>query len=408
MTGLRKQVWLQIILLAIAGTPAIAATQGNAGDSSWPDTTATGKSHFLRLSYQLGRVLQSNDFVKGKNNRGKPIENYQSARLEFGWQTDGAWPWQHLYNFPAFGVGIMGADYFEFADEIGNPSSLYGFFIWPVKRFGQKSLISVDLALGLSNDWKPFDPIENPNNIAIGAFRTIMIDGGATYSLGLSRHFGLLAGVKGTHFSNGGTKKPNLGLNMVTGNLGLEYLFGEGRPKLPERREVPPFLKQWEILGAIGAGINNINFDTENEDVINRYKNVDYLVVNITGTLNRQLGYMSKVGVGLDIIYDESIGAQIDAADGEVNDVAASTGDKLALGLYGGYEQVIDRGSIILQMGYQVLRKDFEGSLPPFYQRLGVKYHVLKNTFLGMNVRFHDFEKADYLEFNIGQRWLVQ
>jgi hypothetical protein len=399
---------IRIIILSALVMPMSASAQSNSEGGSWPDTTVTGKSNFLRGSYQYGTVLPSNDFVKGKNGHGEPIERYQSARLEFGWQTDGAWPWQHLYNFPAYGIGIMGADYFEFEDEIGNPSSLYGFLNWPVKRFGQKSLISVDLSLGLSNDWKPFDPVENPDNIAIGAFRTIMIDGGATYSLGISKHVDLGIGFKGTHFSNGGTKKPNLGLNMVTGNLEMKYHFGAGRPRVPERRKLPPFVKQWEILGAIAAGINNINFDTEDEDVLNRYKNVDYLVVNLTGTINRQLGYMSKLGGGIDITYDESIGGQIDASNGEVDDVATSTGDKLALGFYAGYELVIDRGSILAQVGYQVLRKEFEGSLPPSYQRLGVKYHVFKNTFLGLNVRFHEFSKADYLEFNIGQRWLIQ
>lgn len=392
----------KVVALLIFAVPAAARSGLEAG--SWPDTTATGKGHFLDASYQYGGVLQSNDFVKGKNDRGEPIETYQSARLEFGWHTDGAWPWQHLYNFPSYGIGIMGADYFQFEDEIGNPSSLYGFFHWPVKRW-RENTISVDLALGLSDNWKPFDPVSNPNNVAIGAFRTVMIDIGATYNLAVSKHLDLMAGIKGTHFSNGGTKKPNLGLNMLEGSLGVKYFLGDGRPKLPGKRHLPPFVRSWEILGALAGGINNINFETDSEEVIEKYKNVDYTVINLSGTINRVAGYMSKVGAGLDLTYDDSIGGQIDAADGQVDDVTTSFGDKLALGVFGGYEQVIDRGSILVQIGYQVLRKDFDGSLPRLYQRLGVRYYVLENTFLGLNVRFHDFSRADYLEFNIGQRW---
>lgn len=382
------------------------AVSAHADPPGWPDTTATGKTHFLRVSYQLGSVLPSNDFVKGKNNRMEPIESFQSIRLEFGWQTDGAHPWQHLYNFPAYGFGLLGGDYFEFQDEIGNPSALYGFFIWPAHRFNDKTTLSVELGLGLSDDWKPWDPIDNPNNIAIGAFRSIFIDAGAVVSFGLGSRWDIDAGIKGTHFSNGGTKKPNLGINQVGGSLGLTYRLGSGRPRLPVRRSLPPFESRWEVLVAGGGGINNINFDTENPDVIEKYKNVDFLVLNLQMGLNRQVGHMSKLGGGLDVTYDESIGAQIDVVDGEVNDVSTSTSDKLALGLWGGYEQVIDRGSILLQLGYQVARKDFEGSLPRFYQRLGVKFHVFRNTFVGVNVRFHEFSKADYLEFNIGQRWL--
>jgi hypothetical protein len=389
--------------LGVTGSvPAHGASDGG----SWPDTTATGKTHFLDASYQYGSVLQTNGFVKGENNQGEPIEKYQSLRLEFGWQTDGAWPWQQLYNYPAYGIGIMGADYFQFEDEIGNPTSLYGFFRWPVKRW-HVNTITVDLALGLSDNWKPFDPVDNPNNVAIGAFRTIMIDVGATYNLGISRRFGLMAGIEGTHFSNGGTRKPNQGLNMLTGSVGLKYFLGSGRPELPAKRPLPAYVPSWEILATLAGGINNINFETDNEDVVEKYKNVDYAVINLSGTVNRGLGRMSKVGAGLDFTYDNSIGAQIDAADGEVNDVATSFGDKLAVGVFGGYEQVIDRGSILLQLGYQVVRTDFEGSLPEFYQRLGVRYYVLKNTFLGLNVRFHDFGVADYLEFNLGQRWEI-
>ncbi len=392
--------------LLLSLTLLCGASNAHGDLPGWPDSTATGKTHFLRGSYQGGHVLPSNDFVKGSNKRGEPIEAFQSARIEFGWQTDGAHPWQHLYNFPAYGIGFFGGDYFEFQDEIGNPSALYGFFLWPIKHFNSHTKVSVELGLGLSDDWKPWDPISNPNNIAIGAFRSIFIDAGAVFSWGLGNHWDIDAGIKGSHFSNGGTKKPNLGINQVGGSLGLTYRLGSGRPTLPGKRSLPPFDAVWEFLVAAGGGINNINFDTESSDVINKYKNVDYAVFNLQAGVNRQVGYMSKFGGGIDVTYDASVGAQIDASDGEVDDVTTSTLDKMALGLWGGYEQIIDRGSILLQLGYQVLRKDFDGSLPPFYQRLGIKYHVLPDTFVGLNVRFHGFNTSDYLEFNIGQRWL--
>ena len=65
-----------------------------------------GPGHFLQGAYQYGAVLGTNDFLKGDNLSGEPIENFQSLRLEFGWNTDGSKDWHHVYNFPTYGIGL--------------------------------------------------------------------------------------------------------------------------------------------------------------------------------------------------------------------------------------------------------------------------------------------------------------
>ncbi|MCF6317837.1 MAG: hypothetical protein L3J83_00935, partial [Proteobacteria bacterium] len=45
-------------------------------------------------------------------------------------------------------------------------------------------------------------------------------------------------------------------------------------------------------------------------------------------------------------------------------------------------------------------RRKSEGS----YQRLGIKYHVNKGLFFGINIRAYDFGIADYIEWNMGYR----
>ncbi|MEN8251945.1 MAG: hypothetical protein ABFS32_23695 [Bacteroidota bacterium] len=38
------------------------------------------------------------------------------------------------------------------------------------------------------------------------------------------------------------------------------------------------------------------------------------------------------------------------------------------------------------------------------YQRVGLKYHMFKDVFVGINIRAYDFSIADFIEWNIGYR----
>jgi len=143
----------------LVGTSLISASAALAQDAD--ETKFPGPSHYLRGAYQFGKVLQTNGFLKGDNQSGEPIDSFQSVRLEFGWQTDGSKDWHHVYNFPTFGIGLYGAD-FNNDEELGTPTSLYGFFGWPMARSGRWRF-DFELAFGFTNDWKPYDPVTNPN-----------------------------------------------------------------------------------------------------------------------------------------------------------------------------------------------------------------------------------------------------
>ena len=131
---------------------------------------------FARGSYQYGYVLKTNSFVDGsKNQTGKPIDWYQAGRAELGWQTTGSQPWHQIWGYPAFGVGFYAGDYFEKGAQLGNPLAVYGFAIWPLQR-KKAFTLTLQMGFGLSWNWQPFDPVTNPDNVAIGAFRAAYTD----------------------------------------------------------------------------------------------------------------------------------------------------------------------------------------------------------------------------------------
>ena len=102
----------------------------------------------IAITYQAGKLLPSNEFVKGENAAGKPIDYYQSFSFQFAIETDGRELWQQLYNYPTWGFGLYTFDFFN-TDELGNPGAFYGFFNAPFVRF-KKWSINYSIGSGMS------------------------------------------------------------------------------------------------------------------------------------------------------------------------------------------------------------------------------------------------------------------
>jgi hypothetical protein len=384
----------------LVGTSLISASAALAQDAD--ETKFPGPSHYLRGAYQFGKVLQTNGFLKGDNQSGEPIDSFQSVRLEFGWQTDGSKDWHHVYNFPTFGIGLYGAD-FNNDEELGTPTSLYGFFGWPMARSGRWRF-DFELAFGFTNDWKPYDPVTNPKNVAMGLGRSVHIEVGANAQFRLARRWSLVGGITGTHFSNGGTQRPNHGINQIGPILFAKY-DTDDPVEPPARRSGIAYEKKWDLTYTVSAGKRNIDLPFDDPELREQYGNESYFIGNVTAGAAYRFSYKSRVAMGLDFCYDETVGdlMRIDAFN-KGTTVDPSTTDNMELGAFGGYEIFAHRTHLILHFGYKLFTKDVEGRLPKFYQRLGVRQFVYRNLFAGLNVRFHEIGSADNLEWVLGIR----
>jgi len=109
--------------------------------------------------------------------------------------------------------------------------------------------------------------------------------------------------------------------------------------------------------------------------------------------------------VGIDIGHQGATEAEVDASRPEEETPELDFLDHGFIGIFAGYEQVVHRWSLLVQVGYYVAREEFDGQTPDLYQRLSVKYYFLKNTFAGLGVKFYEFSRAENLEWAIGQRW---
>lgn len=368
----------------------------------------------LRFFYQAGSVLQTNDFVKGRNEAGQVIDYFQSASFQYGIETDGRKIWQQIYGYPTWGFGIYGVNFFD-KDELGTPTAIYGFFDAPLKRFKRWS-INYEVGFGLTYDWKPYDQDLNPYQYAIGSYKTVFIDAGLNLEFMLGKHLNLTGGFTFTHFSNGATKVPNYGINLMAPRIGLKYIFNE-RPEFI-KTEIPKYKKEWEYYATLSLSSKQMAYDTTQVEDNPGHHAETYGIITVSTGINRQISRKIKFGAGLDIGYDASYNSYINYLNGEITRMDAGNGNKVNIGVYGAFELVVHNLSVIAQPGWYIFRDDWqvpekrEGSvaIPPSrrsggsYQRLGLKYHVTPGLFFGINIRAYDFGIADYIEWNMGYR----
>ena len=359
------------------------------------------KQSFVRLNYQAGNVLPTNVFVKGDNQKGEPIKAYQSGAIEYGVQTNGAKQWHHDWNFPKVGIGFYTADFFN-DEELGQPMALYGFFNNQLAEWG-KITLGFEGAAGLTFNWKPYDPVNNPSNMAIGSYNTVYLDFGIRAQYMLAKHIQLDLAYTFTHFSNGASTLPNLGINMMGPKLALAYHFNGNKNDYLEI-ENTGFKKGNEFIFDLKYASKQVKFDTTITQIKSEYLGIDY---NVYGF---QLGYLRhfspkwKYGGGVDLAYDESTTSQLDVVDSIYKPV--KTPDKYHWNLSGYItgQMIVGKTTFFVDLGYYIYREEIPGQTPDFYQRFGTRWNLYKGVQLGAALRAYNFGIADYIEWSIGYK----
>ena len=103
--------------------------------------------------------------------------------------------------------------------------------------------------------------------------------------------------------------------------------------------------------------------------------------------------------------YNGSANAKILIDGTELDEENATFKEGFEVSIFPSYEFVVDRASVIVQHGFYLFRQQYEGRRPKTYQRLGIKYHVTKNLYAGLNLRAYKYHISDYIEWNIGYRF---
>ena len=205
-----------LTIVAGSGRPARAQQAQSTNASGRADVDERADTWFTRVAYTPAVVLAASDFRSGGGDA-------RAMTIEIGRQTGGDREWHRVYNYPSYGVGLYAAR-FGHDRELGRPIAAYGFFSWPFP-LSRRTELSADLGMGVAWNWTAFDPATNPTNTALGSSAAYHVDGGVLLHYLVAGRARVYGGMSVTHWSNGATKQPNLGLAVIGPKIGVRYDF---------------------------------------------------------------------------------------------------------------------------------------------------------------------------------------
>lgn len=363
----------------------------------------TKKPSFISLDTKAGWVFPTNEFVSGENK----IPYYSSFSLKYGIGSTGD-KWQDkAYGMPYYGIGFYSANFFN-KHGLGYPMAFYLFQGATIREFNPKWSLNYEWNLGMSFNWKPYDPFDNPNNVALGSGVNAYVSGSMYMKWRMSQAFDLNMGLSLTHFSNGAYRLPNKGLNLVAPYV--ELVYNIHRPKLLSSLSsdlTPPEIEKHIVHDVLFTMTSRqIRFDTTGTGLPSRYIDRQFKVLGLGYSAMIVNSYKYRWGPSIELVYDESSGARAwrekHPVDGKYYDRVelGNPWERLSMGVSIKGEITMPHVSIFANLGYNLLhgnKYDYR-----LYQIMGVKAYLKDNLFGTFGIRASRFSKAQYLFWSLG------
>ena len=339
------------------------------------------------------KIFHTNDFLRGGNEEERVMNHDMTFTLKYAFMNPDEVRPGSIHQGAYQGVGLARH---EFNRWLSNPISFYLFQGAPIINLSRRVSLNYEWNLGMAFGWNAYDEETNPENKVIGSKVTAYIDVDMYLRWMLSRHIDLNAGISLSHFSNGNTTYPNLGLNTGGIRLGMAYYINRQQPSTtPAVKEKAPSCRGLYtdviLYGAWKQGVGHQG---------NEY----YLLPGRYGVMGFNLNPMYRLnpwlsmGASMDGVYDKSVSRENDDSD-EVNH---TFGRQVALGLSARSEFAMPYFSINFGVGTYVLgnRNNFRG----VYEVLALKVHISQRAMLHIGYSLVDFKTPNNLMLGLGWR----
>jgi len=356
-----------------------------------------GSFKFFSLKLHTGDHLYTGQTLGDKLSNG-----YGSIELRTGWQTKGKHDWEKRYNYPSYGIGWY-SGYVGDTEIFGNPHALFGFITFPVTR-GKKNILQIEPALGLTYNLKPYNPKDNSINDAIGARFAVYfaLHVGGKYRL--NREVDLLYGFDMTHFSNGRTVTPNMGLNMAGVSAGFRYNFNAMQRKVDNSLHPTTILEARPTIGKYekAARIREDNISIYQaigkvQNPIDAGTNKHYITSSTVLEYQHKFNTFHGATVGFDAFIDPS------AKDTAQNPLNKNDRASFFPGAHIGYDFMFWKLTVKFQIGFNLsgIGKELKGNT---YIRPAVRYEFNKRFFGQLGLKTFKGATADWVEFGVGYK----
>jgi hypothetical protein len=346
---------------------------------------------FVRSGAAPAIILPANPFAAGAT---APIHLAPNITLELGRRTDGTSAWHKLYGSPSYGFGLSLVR-LPNSGENRRPVEAYTFFSWPFVRLGDRTQVTTDFGMGLSWRWKHRDDKTAEYENVLSSNLNAFLDWGFYVRYLSTPRLALYTGIDYTHRSNAGIVQPDLGINVIGPKVALQFNFADEEGSSTHAVK-PPFQPAWEfVVGGMG-GLKSV---IEQRDPIVR---ANAQTFDVTAALQRHFYLFGKFAGGADVAHDSGRQPYVDGVD---TTARAETGQPWGIGVYGGYEHVIARFSVLLHVGGNAVRTFADSDTRRLYTRYGWRYQLGRHAWSSLSIRAHGFRKANALEFGMGYRF---
>ena len=310
--------------------------------------------------------------------------------LNIGKSSSGNKLWQIENNLPDIGISLQCID-FKNPLQLGYALTASPYIEIPLNKTPKILRPSIRLCWGLTYITKSYDSIENKENRAIGSHFNSFVQFRCFWSFKLSNLLRIEPGITFTHASNGKAKNPNLGLNVASLNLGLNYSIQSKANQSSTKIDSSTKAKSKnELIFFTAIGFNQ-----------------KYIASPILKTFvysfayQRNLRNSHKYVLGIDVFYDQNY--LIDYENVFKN--KAQGIDQLRMSIKLGYSYNVGRLSFPFELGYYFFQKTNPDEL--IVNRLGVRYYSKTGLIAHFGLRTH-FAVAYNFEYGLGYRFSLK
>ena len=339
------------------------------------DTNSTVQLFGLRL--HQGSVLIHSRHLR-------PIEDSYPIGLELdlAWHKTSKSAWESCLCYPKIGVATTFWDY-DNPDILGQGVTSM-FYIEPV--FGALNWISfsVRAGFGLSYQNRPYNAQNNPFNLSYSTHIAFPLQLGGNAHFRIAPKWMLDATFVYNHFSNGGIKEPNKGINWPSVALGFGYYLE------------PPKFNKWTKKNWRENGDPDIRLDIAIFSAVHEPETKVFVFSpGLEVKYSRQFSRINAFTLGGEWMYDNKAKHKMERFGIQRDPQKAS----LALG----HEFLMGKFLFSQQIGYYLYKPHREGD--NLYQRYGLIFQANPKISFGINLKAHR-HVADFVDFRVGWSWL--
>lgn len=342
-------------------------------------TKAQSELWHFDASYLQGAIIPHSDRIRHLIT-DKPNGILVSAQKK----TDGSSSWHHYYNFPDVGFSFHYQN--NHNETLGD---LYGLYAHYNFYFFQRHL-QFRIAQGLAFATNPYDKQTNFRNMAYGA--RVMP---ATYfaltfqKRNIWKNIGIQSGFFLVHHSNGSMKAPNTSTNTIAVNVGLTYDLYD-RPIQRNSENGINTTEPYRFNFILRSGVNESH-------IIGMGQKPFY---HISAFADKRLGKAGSLQLGSELFLTYTLKELIPFSAVSFPEQNKSvTDDWKRVGIFIGYELIIDKITLEGQVGYYVY--DQYKMYGDSYQRLGARYYFSERWFGAISLKTH-YGTAEAFELGVG------